>query len=65
QTREERRCRQVENYRDVVRGYNVTYRYNGRDITTRLPYQPGDTVQVSVGVVGDTSSGSDIRDYRR
>ncbi|MDE2118642.1 MAG: glycine zipper 2TM domain-containing protein, partial [Betaproteobacteria bacterium] len=50
QTREERRCRQVENYRDVVRGYNVTYRYNGRDITTRLPYQPGDTVQVSVGV---------------
>ncbi|MDE2118541.1 MAG: hypothetical protein KGJ19_08090, partial [Betaproteobacteria bacterium] len=64
-TREERRCRQVENYRDVVRGYNVTYRYNGRDITTRLPYQPGDTVQVSVGVVGDTSSGSDIRDYRR
>ncbi|MDE2118460.1 MAG: hypothetical protein KGJ19_07680, partial [Betaproteobacteria bacterium] len=50
-TREERRCRQVENYRDVVRGYNVTYRYNGRDITTRLPYQPGDTVQVSVGVL--------------
>ncbi len=64
QTREERRCRQVENYRDVVSGYNVTYRYNGRDVTTRLPYQPGDTVQVSVGVVGDTSSGSDVRDYR-
>lgn len=64
QSREERRCRQVENYRDVVRGYDVTYRYNGRDVTTRLPYQPGDTVQVSVGVVGDTSSGSDVRDYR-
>lgn len=64
QSREERRCRQVENYRDVVRGYDVTYRYNGRDVTTRLPYQPGDTVQVSVGVVSDTSSGSDVRDYR-
>ncbi len=64
QTRQEQHCRQVENYRDVVRGYDVTYRYNGRDVTTRLPYQPGDTVQVSVGVVGDTSSGSDVRDYR-
>lgn len=64
QTRQEQHCRQVENYRDVVRGYDVTYRYNGRDLTTRLPYQPGDTVQVSVGVVGDTSGGSDVRDYR-
>ena len=64
QTRQEQHCRQVENFREVIRGYNVTYRYNGRDITTRLPYQPGDTVQVSIGVVGDTG-GSDVRDYRR
>ena len=64
QTRQEQHCRQVENYRDVVSGYNVTYRYNGRDVATRLPYQPGDTVQVSVGVVSDTSSGGDVRDYR-
>ena len=64
QIREERHCRQVENYRDVIRGYNVTYHYNGRDVTTRLPSQPGETVQVSVGVVGDTGSGSDVRDYR-
>ena len=73
QIREEQHCRQVENYREVIRGYNVTYHYNGRDVTTRLPYQPGDTIQVSVGVVGDTSNGSgardnrgsDSRDYRR
>lgn len=67
QTRQEQHCRQVENFREVIRGYNVTYRYNGRDVTTRLPYQPGNTVQVSVGVVGDTGTGtgsSDIRDYR-
>ena len=64
QTRQEQHCRQVENYRDVIRGYNVTYRYNGRDITTRLPYQPGDTVQVGVGVVGDAGGGSDVRDNR-
>jgi uncharacterized protein YcfJ len=48
-----KRCRQVENYREVVRGYNVTYRYNGRDITTRLPYDPGSSVQVSVAVMPD------------
>jgi uncharacterized protein YcfJ len=51
QMREERHCRQVENYRDVIRGYNVTYRYNGKDVTTSLPYQPGDTVRVGVSVL--------------
>lgn len=72
QTREERRCRQVENTREVIRGYNVTYRYNGQEITTRLPYQPGPTVRVGVSVLGDGGSGdtrdsyssTDTRDYR-
>ena len=50
-TREERHCRQVESYRDVIRGYNVTYRYNGNDVTTRMPTQPGDTVQVGISVL--------------
>jgi len=65
QTRQEQRCRQVENSREVIRGYNVTYRYNGKDVTTRMSSQPGDTVQVGVSVLGDSnSSGSDYRDYR-
>ena len=59
QTREERHCRQIENYRDVIRGYNVTYRYNGRDITTRMSSQPGQTVRVGVSVLGDANG--DIR----
>lgn len=63
QTREERRCRQVESFREVIRGYDVTYRYNGRDITTRLPYDPGNTVRVSVSVVGGESNTGDARDY--
>ena len=56
QTREERHCRQVESYRDVIRGYDVTYNYNGRDVTTRMPYQPGETVRVGVGVLSDANS---------
>lgn len=47
------RCREVENYREVIKGYNVTYRYNGREATVTLPYQPGDTLRVGVGVIQD------------
>ena len=45
------RCRTVQTTRDVVRGYTVVYRYAGRDITTTLPYNPGSTVRVGVGVI--------------
>ena len=45
------RCRTVESVREVVKGYTVVYRYNGRDITTTLPYNPGRTVLVGIGVV--------------
>ena len=63
QTREERHCRQVDNFRDVIRGYDVTYRYNGRDITARMSSQPGQTVRVGVSVLSDTNT-SDARDVR-
>ena len=45
------RCRTVETTREVIKGYTVIYRYNGRDIATTMPYDPGETVKVSVGVV--------------
>jgi len=51
QTRVEQHCRQVENFREVIRGYDVTYRYNGKDVTTRMPSQPGDTVQVGISAL--------------
>ena len=51
QMRDERHCRQVENYRDVIRGYNVTYSYNGKNVTTRMSSQPGDTVRVGISVL--------------
>jgi uncharacterized protein YcfJ len=44
------RCSTVTDYRDEVRGYDVRYRYHGRDYTTRLSYQPGPTIPVSVDV---------------
>ena len=64
QTREERHCRQVDNFRDVIRGYNVTYRYNGQDITTRMPSPPGETVRVGVSVLSDSNTSGTPRDVR-
>lgn len=50
-TREVERCRNTTSFREVVTGYDVVYRYNGRDVRTRLPYDPGDTVKVGVGLI--------------
>ncbi|MDD2914784.1 MAG: glycine zipper 2TM domain-containing protein [Gallionella sp.] len=55
-TEQVERCRQVESTREVIKGYNVTYRYNGQDITTTLPYQPGSTIRVGVSVIEDQQS---------
>ena len=44
-------CRTIQSTRDVIRGYTVVYRYYDRDITTTLPYNPGPTVRVGVGVI--------------
>ncbi len=43
-------CRTVKVEREVIRGYTVVYRYNGRDVTVTLPHDPGPTVRVGVGV---------------
>ena len=52
-TEQVERCRQVDSSREVVKGYNVTYRYNGQDITTTLPYKPSSTLRVGVSVIED------------
>ena len=46
-------CRTVESSREVVNGYDVAYRYNGRDVNVKLPYNPGSTIKVGVGVILD------------
>lgn len=45
------RCRTVENTREIIRGYTVVYQYNGRDITTTMPYDPGNTVRVGISAL--------------
>lgn len=54
-SRSAERCRTVETSREVIRGYTVVYRYNGHDVTTTLPYDPGSTVRVGVSLLEDTA----------
>src|SRR5262245_49692204 len=48
--RDVQRCRTVQTQTDVIQGYDVRYRYNGREYMTRLPSDPGDRVPVNVNV---------------
>lgn len=50
QPRYEERCRMVDNWDRRLTGYNVTYRYQGRDYTAFLPNDPGNRVRVSINV---------------
>lgn len=54
ETREEvvQRCdvRYDHEYEERIDGYRVTYEYNGREYTTRMPYDPGERIKVRVAV---------------
>lgn len=52
-TRPIERCIMVDDWQTVHRGYLVSYRFNGRDYTTTLPYDPGSTLRVRVAVTPD------------
>jgi len=49
----QQQCRTVETTREVVEGYDVVYRYNGRDVSVVLPSNPGITVKVAISAVVD------------
>ncbi|MEP7067995.1 MAG: glycine zipper 2TM domain-containing protein [Usitatibacter sp.] len=49
-TREVERCRTVQEVREVPVGYDVRYRYGGREFMTRMPFDPGPRVRVAVDV---------------
>lgn len=44
------RCRVTDNYRRDIVGYDIVYRYNGRDYTTRLPHDPGKWLDLDVNL---------------
>jgi uncharacterized protein YcfJ len=48
--REVQRCGTVNNTEMQLQGYEVHYLYDGREYTTRLPYDPGSRVRVNVDV---------------
>jgi uncharacterized protein YcfJ len=60
----EQQCRTVETFREVVNGYDVVYRYNGRDVSVALPYNPGNTIKVGVSAILDDRSADARRDER-
>lgn len=57
--RQVEQCRVHDNYRQVISGYDVRYRFQGREYTTSLPYDPGRwlTLNVSFSVADDQSGG--------
>jgi len=48
--REVQRCTPVNNTEQRIEGYEVHYLYDGREYTTRLPYDPGSRMRVNVDV---------------
>lgn len=44
------RCRTNNHYRQVMNGYDVRYRLQGRDFQTRLPYDPGRWVMLNANM---------------
>ncbi len=57
--RQVEQCRVRDNYRQVISGYDVRYRFQGREYSTRLPYDPGKwlSLNVSFSVADDQRGG--------
>jgi uncharacterized protein YcfJ len=49
-SREVERCRSVDNWSRKIVGYNVVYRYQGREYSAFLPYDPGPDIKLRVNV---------------
>ena len=67
-TRDVQRCDTIADARETIVGYEVRYEYNGRQFTTRMPFDPGPQMPVNVEVrpphVRDTLMGPRPPNYR-
>jgi uncharacterized protein YcfJ len=52
--RDVQRCRTVQTATDTIQGYDVRYRYHGREYLTRMATDPGDRIPVDVSVQPET-----------
>lgn len=68
-TRDVQRCQTVQDTREEITGYDVVYRFNGKDYTTRMSYDPGPTLPIEVSVrprgSAPVSSREPVPTYRR
>lgn len=46
--RQVERCQTHDAFREVIAGYDVRYRFDGREYVTRLPYDPGKWLTLNV-----------------
>lgn len=49
-TRDVQRCQTVQETREEISGYDVVYRFNGKEYSTRMSYDPGPTLPIEVSV---------------
>lgn len=49
-TRDVQRCQTVQDTREEISGYDVVYRFNGKEYSTRMSYDPGPTLPIEVSV---------------
>lgn len=50
-TQQVQHCRMVNDVKQELTGYNVTYRYGGKDVAVAMTHNPGATVKIGVGVM--------------
>jgi uncharacterized protein YcfJ len=67
-TRDVERCRTIQEVRDVASGYDVRYRYGGREFVARMPFDPGRRIRIAVDlrpIEEPGPGGPGAPDYRR
>ena len=64
-TREVERCRTVQEVREVPVGFDVRYRYGGREFMTRMPFDPGRRLRIAVDVHPAEEGPAPAPTYRR